>query len=194
MTQVEGDTRSYSSHQSTSNSTSALHDNTRNRGKNNNDDAASTNTEVFKYDLHYEHCLTHVFYITEKQNWKTDGSYLRCKGFIGRGLFAYSQRHLHCSYDGSFDLCIYNSKWSDLGLHYWQHERFIIHIFDHYASQNGCHGRYWIVSLKLESEEHTILTLVSYSAISEYKWVRFQSGGQLSLLDVYDACTRGVGG
>ncbi|CDH57163.1 predicted protein [Lichtheimia corymbifera JMRC:FSU:9682] len=31
-------------------------------------------------------------------------------------------------------------------------------------------------------------------AISEYKWVRFQNGGQLSLLDVYDACTRDFGG
>lgn len=33
-----------------------------------------------------------------------------------------------------------------------------------------------------------------YSAVSEYKWVRLQNGGSLSLLDVYDACTRGVGG
>lgn len=72
MNQVEGDTRSYNSHQSISNSTSALHDNTRNRGKNNNDDAVSTNTEVFKYDLHYEHCLTHIFLYNRKaklENW-----------------------------------------------------------------------------------------------------------------------------
>ena len=32
------------------------------------------------------------------------------------------------------------------------------------------------------------------SAVSEYKWVRMQYGAQLSQMDVYDACTRGVGG
>ncbi|ORY98040.1 hypothetical protein BCR43DRAFT_546768 [Syncephalastrum racemosum] len=31
-------------------------------------------------------------------------------------------------------------------------------------------------------------------ALSEYKWVHLQDGGKLSLLDFYDACTRGFGG
>ena len=38
------------------------------------------------------------------------------------------------------------------------------------------------------------LTCEFYSAVSEYKWVRLQDGGPLSLIETYDACTRGVGG
>ncbi|CDS04123.1 hypothetical protein LRAMOSA07078 [Lichtheimia ramosa] len=156
MTQVEGDTRSYNSHQSTSNSTSALHDNTRNRGKNNNDDAASTNTEKSK----------------------TGKLMARISGV--RDLL------------GVVFLPILNVIFTAamMGL-----------LIYAYTTANGQTLDYTIGSMSVPSFISLITTLLKMGvmggigyAISEYKWVRFQNGGQLSLLDVYDACTRGVGG
>ncbi|CDS04109.1 hypothetical protein LRAMOSA07064 [Lichtheimia ramosa] len=156
MTQVEGDTRSYSSHQSTSNSTSALHDNTRNRGKNNNDDAVSTNTE------------------------KSKAGKLMARISGVRDLL------------GVVFLPILNVIFTAamMGL-----------LIYAYTTANGQTLDYTIGSMSVSSFISLITTLLKMGvmggigyAISEYKWVRFQSGGQLSLLDVYDACTRGVGG
>ncbi|KAI7873506.1 hypothetical protein K492DRAFT_223778 [Lichtheimia hyalospora FSU 10163] len=70
-----------------------------------------------------------------------------------------------------------------------------------YSTANGKPLDYTIGSMSVPSFISLITTLLKMGvmggigyAISEYKWVRFQNGGQLSLLDVYDACTRGVGG
>lgn len=38
------------------------------------------------------------------------------------------------------------------------------------------------------------LSLFFLSAISEYKWVRLQNGAPLTLIDIYDGCTRGLSG
>ncbi|KAI7874598.1 hypothetical protein K492DRAFT_199855 [Lichtheimia hyalospora FSU 10163] len=70
-----------------------------------------------------------------------------------------------------------------------------------YSTANGKPLDYTIGSMRIPTFISLITTLLKMGvmggigyAISEYKWVRFQNGGQLSLLDVYDACTRGVGG
>ncbi|CDH57166.1 predicted protein [Lichtheimia corymbifera JMRC:FSU:9682] len=70
-----------------------------------------------------------------------------------------------------------------------------------YSTANGKPLDYTIGSMNVPTFVSLITTLLKMGimggigyAISEYKWVRFQNGGQLSLLDVYDACTRGVGG
>ncbi|KAI9472871.1 hypothetical protein BDB00DRAFT_943668 [Zychaea mexicana] len=51
-----------------------------------------------------------------------------------------------------------------------------------------------IISLMMTIVKMFVAGGIAY-AISEYKWIRLQNdGGQLALLDIYDACTRGVGG
>ncbi|KAF7723064.1 hypothetical protein EC973_002398 [Apophysomyces ossiformis] len=51
-----------------------------------------------------------------------------------------------------------------------------------------------LVSLLITLIKMLVSAGIGYG-LSEYKWVRFEKyGGKLSLLDVYDACTRGVGG
>ncbi|CDH51932.1 predicted protein [Lichtheimia corymbifera JMRC:FSU:9682] len=70
-----------------------------------------------------------------------------------------------------------------------------------YQSADGQPVAYTLAGMQIQSLISIIMTLVKMClaggigyAVSEYKWVRMQHGGQLSLMDVYDACTRGVGG
>ncbi|KAI9490176.1 hypothetical protein BDB00DRAFT_875631 [Zychaea mexicana] len=70
-----------------------------------------------------------------------------------------------------------------------------------YINANGQPLDYTMGKMKIPSVISLLTTLLKMCiaggigyAVSEYKWVRLQDGGALSLLDVYDACTRGVGG
>ncbi|KAI7879156.1 hypothetical protein K492DRAFT_208483 [Lichtheimia hyalospora FSU 10163] len=70
-----------------------------------------------------------------------------------------------------------------------------------YQSADGQPVAYTLAGMQIQSLISIIMTLVKMClaggigyAVSEYKWVRMQHGAQLSLMDVYDACTRGVGG
>ncbi|KAI8139275.1 hypothetical protein BJV82DRAFT_660056 [Fennellomyces sp. T-0311] len=70
-----------------------------------------------------------------------------------------------------------------------------------YISANGKNIDYTMAGMKVPSLVALITTLLKMFvaggigyAVSEYKWVRLQDGGSLSLIEIYDACTRGVGG
>ncbi|KAG2218199.1 hypothetical protein INT45_006834 [Circinella minor] len=70
-----------------------------------------------------------------------------------------------------------------------------------YISADGQTLDYTMASMKIPSVVALLTTLLKMCiaggigyAVSEYKWVRLQDGGVLSLIDLYDACTRGVGG
>ncbi|KAI9266613.1 hypothetical protein BDA99DRAFT_570985 [Phascolomyces articulosus] len=70
-----------------------------------------------------------------------------------------------------------------------------------YVNADGKPIDYTMASMKVPSMVALLTTLLKMCiaggigyAVSEYKWVRLQDGGRLSLIDLYDACTRGVGG
>ncbi|KAI8370492.1 uncharacterized protein BYT42DRAFT_582607 [Radiomyces spectabilis] len=75
----------------------------------------------------------------------------------------------------------------------------LIYIYTH---ANGQNLDYTLAGMKIPTIIALLMTItkmfvgggITY-AVSEYKWVTLQrEGGKLALLDVYDACTRGVGG